>query len=55
MNKLDQFRGQIDRVDDQVLSLLVQRARLARKIGQVKTKLGDFTVPADKAVLIHEP
>ena len=41
MNTLDKIRKQIDRLDDKLLALLIQRANLAKKIGQVKSKLGE--------------
>lgn len=40
MAKLERLRKQIDQLDLKVLALLVQRALMAKKIGQVKTKLG---------------
>jgi len=38
---LEKIRKQIDGIDDKILSLLIQRANLAKKIGQVKSKLGE--------------
>src|SRR5262245_52177207 len=38
---LDKIRRQIDGLDDKLLSLLIQRAGLSKKIGQVKSKLGE--------------
>ena len=34
--ELDRLRGEIDRVNDEILELLSRRARLAREIGTLK-------------------
>lgn len=39
--RLKTIRKLIDRLDDSILSLLVKRASLAKKIGQVKSELGE--------------
>ncbi|MCX8164085.1 MAG: prephenate dehydratase [Aquificaceae bacterium] len=40
MEELRELRSKIDRVDEQVLYLLNERARLAKKVGEVKKGLG---------------
>lgn len=40
MDKLEQIRKQIDKLDDQLLQVLIERMNLAKKIGQVKSKSG---------------
>ncbi len=38
MRELDKLREEIDRIDEEILSLLNQRAELARRIGNIKKK-----------------
>lgn len=40
MEPIDALRARIDEVDDRLLALLVQRARLAAEIGVVKRRTG---------------
>ncbi len=40
MGRIDELRAQVDDVDGRLLELLVQRARLARAIGEVKRAEG---------------
>lgn len=40
MNKIDAIRKKIDALDNKVLEQLIERAKLAQKIGQVKNKSG---------------
>lgn len=51
--RLKTIRKLIDRLDDSILSLLVKRASLARKIGQVKSELGEevYSSNREKEVL----
>ena len=41
MSHIDQIRKEIDKVDNKLLDLLVQRSKLAKKIGQLKSESGD--------------
>ena len=36
MNRMERFREMVDSLDEQMLVLLVRRARLVRQIGQIK-------------------
>ena len=54
MNRnLQSIRKLIDRIDDSILSLLVKRGTLAKKIGQVKSELGEevYSSTREKEIL----
>lgn len=42
--KLTDYRKQIDQIDDQILELLHQRAEIAKKVGELKVKVGTGSV-----------
>ncbi|MCS7262469.1 MAG: prephenate dehydratase [Aquificaceae bacterium] len=54
MEELRLIREEIDRIDEQVLRLLNQRARLAKKVGEVKKGLGlEVHVPEREREIIN--
>lgn len=55
MAKLDSFRKKIDALDEQILKLLVQRAKLAKKIGKIKKESGSsiYSSSREQEILNH--
>jgi chorismate mutase len=55
MRNLDELRGDIDRVDEVLVRLLNERARVACEIGQLKKQLGVevYQPEREKQVLAH--
>lgn len=47
-NPIDKLRRQIDGLDDKLLQILTQRAKVAQEIGRVKAKLGETVFSADR-------
>lgn len=55
MKKIEPIRRQIDRIDGEILKQLVQRAHLAKKIGQIKNNLGEeiYSSAREREILDH--
>lgn len=47
-NPLDKVRKKIDHVDDKILSLLNERAQLAKDVGKIKAKQGEKVFASDR-------
>ncbi|MCH8334027.1 chorismate mutase, partial [Candidatus Sumerlaeota bacterium] len=51
---LAQCRGEIDRVDESIIALLDERARIARRVGEIKAERGDDFFDAGRHLqLLH--
>ena len=48
LSSLDKLRGKIDKIDDQVVSLLNERGRLAKEIGRIKAERGENVFAVDR-------
>ena len=48
MKKLQHLRAQVDRIDEQLLRLLNQRARLSQQIGEAKQSVGGKVVDLER-------
>ncbi|MHA1340009.1 MAG: prephenate dehydratase [Promethearchaeota archaeon] len=55
MEEIEKLRNEIDKIDEKIVQLIDQRAILAKKIGEIKQKLGIGVVQLDreKQVLEH--
>ena len=51
---LDRARGEIERIDRQIVALIADRVRVARQIGRAKREAGITTLdPAREAVVVR--
>ncbi len=52
--RLAELRGEIERIDHQLIALIAERVRLAREVGAVKRELGVPTLdPAREAAVVR--
>ncbi len=55
MREIDRLREEIDRIDEEILRLLTERARIARKIGEIKKRNGlDVHVPERERAIFEK-
>ena len=54
MNEIRELRQRIDEIDDQILEMMNQRLLAARKIGEIKSRLGTAVVDARRENQIYQ-